>query len=96
MYLPWRAREFERTCADCGYGWRVPRQFARRHFQSISSFTTRVPKMRGRAIDPRGPDFSQLNSEVQAIELSNQEIEAFRSCPRCSSLRFTQRVVRSS
>jgi hypothetical protein len=52
--------------------------------------------MRGRAIDPRGPDFSLLNAEVRAIEENNQEIETFRSCPRCSSQQFTQRVVRPS
>jgi hypothetical protein len=94
MSLPWQAREFERTCADCGYVWRVPRQFARRRFQSISSFTTRVPRMRGRALDPYGPDYSQLNAEVQAIEETNQEIEAFKACPKCSSRHFAQRVVR--
>jgi hypothetical protein len=95
MQLPWRAREFERTCANCGYVWRVPRQFARRHFQSISGFSAaRGPRVRGRALDPRGPDYSQLNAEVQAIEETNQEIEAFKSCPKCSSRRYAQRVVR--
>jgi ribosomal protein S27AE len=94
MYLPWRAREFERTCAKCGYVWPVPRQFARRHFQSISGVSSRVPRMRGNAFDPRGPDFSELNAEVRAIEDSNEEFEAFRTCPRCSSRQFAQRVVR--
>jgi hypothetical protein len=37
MRLPWQAREYERTCADCGYSWRVPRAFAR-HRISISGF----------------------------------------------------------
>jgi hypothetical protein len=52
--------------------------------------------MGGRALDPRGPDYSELNAEVQAIEEANQEIETFRSCPKCSSQRFTQRAVRHS
>jgi len=30
MRLPWQAREFERTCSECGYTWRVPRSAARR------------------------------------------------------------------
>jgi hypothetical protein len=94
MKLPWQAREFERTCADCGYTWRVPRQFARRHFQSISILSTSAPITRGRALDPRGPRFYRLDSEVQAIESSNQDIEAFRSCPKCSSQHYTQRAVR--
>jgi predicted nucleic-acid-binding Zn-ribbon protein len=94
MKLPWQARDFERTCADCGYAWRVPRQFVRRRFQSISILTTGAPITRGRALDPRGPRFYRLDSEVQAIETSNQEIEAFRSCPKCSSQRFAQRAVR--
>jgi hypothetical protein len=25
MRIPWRAREYERTCGDCGYVWMVPR-----------------------------------------------------------------------
>jgi hypothetical protein len=51
---------------------------------------------RGRALDPRGARFYRLDSEVQAIETSNQQIEAFRSCPKCSSQKFTQRPVRHS
>jgi hypothetical protein len=33
MHLPWLAQQYERTCADCGHAWRVPRQFARRRMR---------------------------------------------------------------
>jgi hypothetical protein len=37
MRLPGLAAEYIRTCADCGRTWRVPRAFARRGFQSLST-----------------------------------------------------------
>jgi hypothetical protein len=37
MHLPWLAQQYQRTCADCGHTWRVPRQFARRRMR-ISFF----------------------------------------------------------
>jgi hypothetical protein len=95
MHFPWPAREFERTCADCGYIWRVPRGFVRRPFQSISGLSTGV-RIRGSAMDPRGLDNSQLSAQVRAIEEIGEETEAFKSCPRCSSQQFAQRPVRPS
>jgi hypothetical protein len=94
MRFPWQAREFDRTCANCGYVWRVPREFARRRVQSISGFTALTPKMRGTALDPRGLDYPELNAQVQASEEISEEAEAFKSCPRCSSQQFAQRAAR--
>ena len=31
------AREYERTCQDCGYSWRVPRSIARRGIRGIAA-----------------------------------------------------------
>ena len=92
MRFPWQAREYERTCAKCGYAWRVPRQFARRRVQSLTGFNVR-PQLRG-GMDPQGVDYSRLDAEVQANEELSKEAEAFKSCPKCSSQQFTQRAVR--
>jgi hypothetical protein len=94
MRFPWQAREFGRTCANCGYVWRVPREFARRRVQSISGFTALRPQMGGTALDPRGLDYPELDAEVQASEEISEEAEAFKSCPRCSSQQFAQRAAR--
>ena len=93
MHFPWPAREFERTCANCGQVWRVPRGLVRGRFQSISGLSTGV-RMRGSAMDPRGLDDSLLNAQVRAIEELGQQTAAFRSCPTYSSPQFAQRPVR--
>ena len=33
------AREWERTCSECGYTWRVPRSIARRGIRGMSAIT---------------------------------------------------------
>jgi hypothetical protein len=38
MHLPWLAQQYERTCADCGHAWRVPRYFARSRVPSLNVF----------------------------------------------------------
>jgi len=85
MRLPWQAREFERTCAECGYTWRVPRSAARRR-RGISAFS----------YAPRGlysvPDNSQ---EIAASEAVSAVSAAYAHCPRCDCDRYTQQPVRS-
>lgn len=40
MRLPWSARQYERTCADCGYAWPVPGQFAHKNVASVWGATS--------------------------------------------------------
>jgi hypothetical protein len=87
MRLPGPAAEYLRTCADCGYTWRVPRQFARRRFPLSASI--RENNLRARptgGLDPqRMPEPSSAAGEQR---------EAFRHCPECGSEHFAQRPAR--
>ena len=35
MRIPWLTREYERTCDDCGYVWRVPKRIAHPRMQGL-------------------------------------------------------------
>jgi hypothetical protein len=85
MRLPRQAREFERTCAECGYTGRVPRSAHRRR-RGISAYSPM----------PRGlysvPDNAR---EIAASEAVSAVGAAYAHCPRCDSERYTQQPVRS-
>jgi DNA-directed RNA polymerase subunit M/transcription elongation factor TFIIS len=86
MWFPWRAQEYERTCVECGYTWRVPRSAARRRVRSISAFSV--------APGGRGIDRPELAREIKSISAENQRAEALRHCPKCGADHFTQRALR--
>jgi ribosomal protein S27AE len=79
--MPWQAKEYERTCTNCGYSWRVPRSAARKRMRSISMISTASPTRIDRA---------ELDREVSSIAAGNQVTEAFRHCPRCAAEQFGQ------
>ncbi len=81
------AREWERTCAECGYTWRVPRSIARRGIRGMSAMTA-GGMVRGGRRNPHG--FSDFTAEVQARA---EQMEAFRVCAKCGADDFTQRPV---
>jgi hypothetical protein len=85
MRLPWQAREFQRTCTNCGYTWRVPRSAARRR-RGISAFST-APWGISNAPDS--------DPEIAASEAVSAVDAAYAHCPRCDSDRYTQQPVRS-
>jgi predicted nucleic-acid-binding Zn-ribbon protein len=86
MRFPWRSREYERTCVECGYTWRVPRSAARRRVGSISAFS----------VAPAGSsiDRAELAREINSIEAENSPAETLRHCPECGADDFTQRALR--
>lgn len=86
MHLPWLAQQYERTCADCGYSWRVPRYFARKRVVSIYGATCG-----GIRAHRRGPAEADLQAGRAAVE----QAESLRTCPKCGSEHFSQHPVRS-
>jgi ribosomal protein S27AE len=85
MRLPWPVREYARTCAKCGYTWRVPRSAARQRVRSISMISTasRINIDRG-----------ELAREISSISAQNKVAETFRQCPACGAEQFTQQPCR--
>ncbi|MGD0604228.1 MAG: hypothetical protein ABSA53_11595 [Streptosporangiaceae bacterium] len=81
MRVPWPVQEYARTCASCGYTWRVPRSAARRRIRSISMFSVATRQSVDRA---------ELAREVSSISAENQLAETFRHCPRCDAQQFEQ------
>ena len=81
------AREWERTCAECGYTWRVPRSIARRGIRGLSAMTVAVGAEGARS-NPRG------NAELWGgLAARAETMEGFRLCATCGVDNFTQRPV---
>jgi hypothetical protein len=82
------AREWERSCKECGYSWRVPRSIARRGIRGTSAIGFGGQSISAR-YSPSGG--GGLRSGIGArAEL----MEGFQICARCGVDNFSQRPVR--
>ena len=92
--MPWGlfAREYERTCAECGYTWRVPRSIARRGIRGLAglgmSGLDAAAATRASRSSPNGR--GDLDA---AIEARAELMEGYRVCAKCGADDFTQRPV---
>ncbi|HEY6295849.1 MAG TPA: hypothetical protein VIX15_09300 [Streptosporangiaceae bacterium] len=83
------ASEWERTCAACGYSWRVPRAIARGGIRGMSA----------RSLGSAGPRASPgsfaapggFAAARTSIETRAEQMEGFRRCAKCGADEFTQR-----
>jgi hypothetical protein len=82
MYIPGLAKEYERTCDDCGHTWCVPKWAARPHMQGI-------PKT-GRA-----QAAAAAAAVVAANARLAEKVAVFRQCHECDSVHYKQRAIRS-
>jgi len=84
------AREWERTCSECGYTWRVPRSIARRGIRGMSAMT-----VRGATAGP-ARDTRNVSALSAGIEARAELMEGYRVCAKCGADDFTQRPCRRS
>lgn len=87
------AREWVRTCNECGYSWRLPRKIARRGIRGMSAIT-----FTGRTAGAGygGANRSPIStSGVRADIVARAELmEGFRICAKCGVDDFSQRPAR--
>jgi hypothetical protein len=82
------AREWVRTCDECGYSWRVPRSIARRGIRGTSAIAFGGQSISAR-YSPSGG--GGLRSGIGArAEL----MEGFQICAKCGVDNFSQRPIR--
>ena len=83
--IPWLAQQYERTCDDCGYVWRVSKGIAHPHMQKL-------PRVGGSG----GPGMAaRANAVVEANAKLAARAAGFRHCSRCESTHYKQRSIRS-
>jgi hypothetical protein len=84
MRIQWRAREYERTCANCGHAWRVPRWAAHPLMKGL-------PWYRSSSGDARRATEAIVAANAEQAE----QAATFQVCPQCNSVDYTQRLIRS-
>ncbi len=83
MHIPGLAKQYERTCHDCGQVWRVTKAVAHPHMQGLP--------MAGRG----GAAAAQAEAVAAANAQLGERAAATRRCPRCESTHYKQRAIRS-
>ena len=81
------AREWERTCAECGCTWRVPRKIARRGIRGMSGLS-----VHGQTLSARSSN-AALGSLRSGIGARAELMEGYQICAKCGVDDFTQRPV---
>ena len=82
------AREWVRTCDECGYTWRVPRSIARRGIRGMSGVSSGGQAISARYSPSGGTAFRA------GIGARADLMEGFQICARCGVDNFSQRPAR--
>jgi hypothetical protein len=78
--IPLLAREYERTCADCGHAWRVPKWAVHPPRQSLPAVRQSVSV--------------RVDEIVTANAAMAEKAAVFRVCATCGSVHYKQRAIR--
>jgi hypothetical protein len=82
MYIPWVAREYERTCQDCDHAWGVPKWAAH-------------PRLHGLTfVSEEGDTRAHAAAVAAANAAFDDKVAVFRQCPECGSAQYRQRPIR--
>ena len=87
MPIGFFAREWERTCNECGYTWRVPRSIARRGIRGMSAMS-----VFGASAGARRSN-TNLGNLRSGIASRADLMEQYRICAKCGVDDFTQHPV---
>jgi hypothetical protein len=90
MYVPWRVREYERTC-PAGHTWRVPAWAAHRRMRGLPFGP--APRMRGMPVGA-SQQFGRTNEVITANADLAEKAAVFRICPVCGNDQYRQRAIR--
>jgi len=87
--FPWQPQDCTRTCARCGFGWRVPGS-ARRWWRRGPAyrFLARLVSVAGLSL---GGDEARIDELVESLAARKRLAESRRHCPECGAHHFTQR-----
>jgi predicted nucleic-acid-binding Zn-ribbon protein len=85
----WFARQYQRTCNQCGYTWLVPRSIARRGVRGMTAVSARGASVQA------GINVVSSAGLSAAIGARAEVMEAYRLCAKCGVDDFVQHPVRS-
>jgi hypothetical protein len=88
VWIGFFARQWVRTCRQCGYTWRVPRAIARRGIRGMSATSVAGATAGSWASN------TSLSGMRSGIAGRAELMEQFRICAKCGVDDFTQRPWR--
>ena len=91
MYVPWRVREYERTC-PAGHTWRVPAWAVHPRMRGLPL----GPATRARGVPVTGGSarVGRTNEVITANADLAEKAAVFRICPECGNDQYRQRAIR--
>jgi hypothetical protein len=91
MYVPWRVREYDRTC-PAGHTWRVPAWAVHRRMRGLPLGP--APRMRDIPVAGGSQRSGRTHEVISANADLAEKAAVFKICPECGDERYRQRPIR--